>query len=246
MSWEWFHRLGSPRWFYEKTSKWIPWLGTICVALLVVGAIWGLGFTPEDAKQGNSFRIIYIHVPSSILAMAGYYVMAIAGAIGLIWKIKLSFVVMRSAATIGAGLTFLSLFTGAIWGMPTWGTWWEWDARIMFTFILLLLYLGIIVLHEANPSKDAADKVCAILALVGTVNVPIIYKSVDWWYSLHQPATIKVTDESTIAASMAYPLIVMIVAYYLTYSWALILHVRAEILLRERKTRWVQDLVAGK
>ena len=130
MAWQWIHRFGSPRWFYEKTGPWVVGLAVVAILLLVIGAVWGLGYAPADFKQGNSYRIIYVHVPASFLALAGYYVMAIAGAIGLIWRIKLSFMVMKSAAVIGAVLTFICLVTGAIWGKPTWGTWWVWDARI--------------------------------------------------------------------------------------------------------------------
>lgn len=246
MSWQWFHRLGSPRWFYEKTSAWLPWLSVASIILLVVGSIWGLGFAPADAKQGNSYRIIFIHVPGSFLALAGYYVMAINGAIGLIWRMKLPYMMMRCAAQIGAVLTFICLLTGSLWGKPTWGAWWVWDARVTSMLVLLFLYLGIVALQQAYDNQEAADRTCAILALVGMVNIPIIYKSVDWWYTLHQPATLKLTGASTIDASMAYPLIWMIIAFYVTYAWLLILHTNAEILRRERKTRWVQDLVVGK
>ncbi len=190
-SWQWFHRLGSPRWFYDKTGAWLPWLTVIALVLLVLGTVWGLAFSPEDFKQGNSYRIIYIHVPAAFLALAGYYIMAVCGAVGLIWRMKLAFMVMKSAAPIGAALTFVSLVTGAIWGKPTWGTWWAWDARITSMLILFFLYLGIMALQSAFQNRDAADKASAILALVGTVNIPIIYKSVDWWYTLHQPATLK-------------------------------------------------------
>ena len=245
MTWQWFHRLGSPRWFYEKSRAWIPWLAVVTLALLAVGAAWGLAFAPADAKQGNSYRIIYIHVPTSVLAMAGYYVMAIGGAISLIWQMKLAGMVMKSAAVIGAVFTFLALFTGAVWGKPTWGTWWVWDARITFMLLLLFLYLGVIALQEAFQSRDTANKASAILALVGTVNIPIIYKSVDWWFTLHQPATIKFTSPSTIHPSMFYPLMIMIAAVYCFYALALLLHTRAEILEREKRTKWVQQLVAG-
>ena len=243
MSWQWFHRLGSPRWFYEKTNGWIFWLGLCAVTLLAVGSIWGLAFAPEEAKQGNSYRIIYIHVPSSFLALAGYYVMAIAGAVGLIWRMKLSFMVMQSAASIGAMLTFVCLVTGSIWGKPTWGTWWFWDARVTSMLVLFFLYVGMVALNNAYRNQDVADKTCAILALVGTVNIPIIYKSVDWWFSLHQTATIKVADDSPIAAAMAYPLLVMILAFYVTYAWLLLMHTRAEVLEREKKSSWVKELV---
>lgn len=243
MAWQWFHRLGSPKWFFEKTTGWMPWLKGVSIFGLVVGVVWGLGFTPADFKQGNSARIMYIHVPASIVAMAGYYVMAIAGGIGLIWKMKLSYIVMKCAAPLGAVLTFISLVTGAIWGKPTWGTWWEWDARITSVTVLFFLYLGIIALQQAYRDQDAADKTSAILALVGMVNIPIIYKSVDWWYTLHQPASIKFTEESTMAIEMLYPLFWMIIAFYLTYATLLLASTRLEVLKRERKTQWVQAIV---
>ncbi len=244
MDWQWFHRLGSPRWFCEKTSRWMPWLLGATLLLLTVGVVWGLGYAPMDSKQGNSYRIIYIHVPAAFLALAGYYVMAIAGAVGMIWQMKMSYMVMRAAAPIGAILTFLALITGALWGKPTWGTWWVWDARITSMLILLFLYLGIIALQGAYQQQQTANKACAILALVGTVNIPIIYKSVDWWFTLHQPATLKLVGESSIDPSMAYPLLVMIAGFYGFYSWLLIHWVRADILQSESKTSWVKDIVA--
>jgi len=244
--WTWFHRLGSPRWFYHKTSRWLPWLGLVTAALLATGLVWGLVFAPEDARQGNSFRIIYLHVPASVLALAGYYVMAIAGAVGLIWKIKLAHIVMRSAAPLGAALTFIALFTGAVWGKPTWGTFWVWDARITSMLILLFLYLGVLALRNAYNSYEAACKASAILSLVGTVNIPIIYKSVDWWQTLHQPATIKFTSAPSMHPDMFAPLLVMIVGFYFFYALVLILFSRAEVLQREQKSSWVRELVIDK
>lgn len=244
MSWQWFHRLGSPRWFYEKTTPWLPWLAVLSIALLVTGAVWGLAFAPADFKQGNSYRIIYIHVPAAFLALAGYYIMAISGAVGLIWKMKLPFMVMKSAAPIGALLTFVSLVTGSIWGKPTWGTWWEWDARITSMLILFFLYLGMIALQQAFTHRDTADKASAVLALVGMVNIPIIYKSVDWWNTLHQPATIKFTSKSSIDPSMLYPLLTMVIGFYVFYALVLLLNTRVEILRRENRTQWVNDLIS--
>ena len=243
MTWQWFHRLGSPRWFYEKSTRWLFWLGLVALVLLTVGGTWGLGFAPIDSKQGNSYRIIYIHVPAAFLALAGYYVMAIAGAVGLIWRMKMSFMVMKSAAPIGATLTFIALVTGAVWGKPTWGTWWVWDARITSMLILFFLYLGIMALQGAYQNQNSANKACAILALVGTINIPIIYKSVDWWFTLHQPATLKLTGESSIDPSMAYPLLVMIAGFYALYAWLLIYWTRAEIIDAESKTQWVKALL---
>ena len=245
MQWTWFHRLGSPRWFYQKTQRWLPWLSAVSAILLLTGLIWGLAFAPQDAKQGHSFRIIYLHVPASFLALAGYYLMAIAGAIGLIWRIKLSFMLMKSAASIGAVLTFVALFTGAVWGKPTWGTYWVWDARITSMLILLFLYFGVLALRYTFSSHEASDKASAILSLVGTVNVPIIYKSVDWWQTLHQPATIKLTSAPSMHPDMFAPLVVMILGFYCFYALALILFTRAEILQRERKSSWVRQLVAN-
>ena len=243
MNWVWFYRLGSPLWFYQTTTRWLPWLGLLAFILLATGLVWGLGFAPQDAKQGNSFRIIYMHVPASFLALAGYFLMAAAGAIGLIWKMKLSYMVMKAAAPIGAALTFLALFTGAVWGKPTWGSYWVWDARITSMLILLFLYFGVLALQYAFHNEEASNKASAILALIGTVNIPIIYKSVDWWYTLHQPSTIKLTSAPSMHPDMFQPLLVMILGFYCFYIVALCLFTRVEILRRERKTGWVGDLV---
>jgi len=241
--WPIFHKLGSPRWFYQISGKCLPYLAALSVALLLVGAVWGLLYAPPDFRQGNSFRIIYVHVPASLLAMAGYVLMAVAGAISLIWRMKLAEVAMKCAAPIGAALTFLALVTGAIWAKPTWGTWWVWDARITSVLVLFFLYMGVIALHEAFENQQAAARACAVLSLVGVVNVPIIYWSVEWWYSLHQPATLKLTGKSSMDPSMLHPLLLMIAGFYLFYAWALLLHMRSEILQRERSTRWVRDLI---
>jgi len=159
---------------------------------------------------------------------------------------KMADVALKARAPIGAALTFIALVTGSIWGKPTWGTWWVWDARITSMLILLFLYLGIVALYEAYDNKAAAGKACAVLSLVGTVNIPIIYKSVDWWYSLHQPASIKFTGESTIDASMLYPLLFMIISFYALFACCLLMNMRAEILEREGRTTWVRALAEGK
>ena len=237
--------MGSPRWFYEISGKWLPWLALIAFSLIAVGTVWGLAFAPSDFKQGNSYRIIYIHVPASAVAMACYMTMAIAGAISLIWRMKLAEVVMKCCAPIGAGLTFIALVTGAIWGKPTWGTWWVWDARITSVLILFFLYLGVIALYEAFENNEAASKACAVLSLVGCVNIPIIYWSVEWWYSLHQPATLKLTQESTMHPDMLYPLLTMIAGFYCLFATLLFLHTRSEILFRERNTKWVKAMVTA-
>jgi heme exporter protein C len=222
----------------------MPWLGAATLMLLLTGLVWGLAFAPEDARQGNSFRIIYLHVPAAFLALAGYFLMAAAGAVGLIWKMKLSYMVMKCAAPIGAALTFIALFTGALWGKPTWGSYWVWDARVTSMLILFFLYVGVMALKNAFHSQEAGNKASAVLALVGTVNIPIIYKSVDWWFTLHQPSTIKLTSAPTMHPDMFQPLLVTILGFYCFYALALLLSVRVEILKRELKTAWVRDIVS--
>jgi heme exporter protein C len=169
--------------------------------------------------------------------------MATAGAVSLIWKMKLADVVLKCAAPIGAAMTLLALISGSVWGKPTWGTWWVWDARNTSMLVLLFLYIGIYALYHSFEREEQAAKVCAVLTLVGTVNIPIIYKSVDWWFTLHQPASLKITEPSTMHASMWQPLVVMICGFYVLYAALLIQQVRVEILLRERRTRWVRDIV---
>ena len=239
--WAFIHKLGSPPWFFGFSGTLVRWLLPVTILLLAAGALWGLLVAPPDFLQGNSYRIIYIHVPAAVVALAGYYVMAIAGAISLIWRIKMADVAMRAAAPVGAVLTAVALVTGAIWGKPTWGAWWVWDARITSMLILLFLYLGVVALFEAYENKTAAAKACAVLTLVGTVNIPIIYKSVDWWYSLHQPASLKFTGESAIDASMLYPLLLMIGAFYLLFAMSMLLNMRAELLWQHRNAHWLRQ-----
>ena len=246
MAWQWFHRWGSPRWFYERSPAWIRWLGWSALVLIVAGTVWGLAFAPPEAKQGNSYRIIYIHLPMVFIAMAGYVLMAGAGAVGLIWKMKMGFMVLRSAAPIGAFITFAAFVTGAVWGKPTWGTWFLWnDPKIMFFLLLLFLYLGVVVLQASYRSQKMADEFSAVLAIVGVVNIPVIYYATKFWNSLHQDASLKVAGKSSVDPSMLYPLLIMIIGFYLFYFWLLMKAVRTEVLLREQKTQWVKELVAG-
>lgn len=243
MAWQWLHKWGSPRWFYQKTGPWLLWLGLITLVLFTWGLIWSLGYAPVEHKQGQSYRIIFIHVPSAFLAQAVYLLMAFCGLVGLVWRIKVCFMTLKAAAPFGAALTFLALVTGSIWGKPTWGTWWDWDARITFMLILFFLYVGIIALQTALPSRDTADKACALLALIGSLNIPLIKYSVDWWYTLHQPATLKMIGESAMHESMLYPLLLMILAFYFLMIFVLLVNTRVEILRRESRTQWVQELL---
>lgn len=248
--WNWlktlYHRLGSPKWFYQITGKWLPWFAVSSVLFLAVGLVMGLAYAPMDYQQGNSFRIMYVHVPSAFLAQSVYMMMAAAGVVMLVWKIKMADVVAQALAPIGAVMTFISLVTGAIWGMPTWGTWWMWDARLTSMLILFFLYLGVIALREALSPQEVAAKACALLAIVGVINIPIIKYSVDWWYTLHQPASIKLTEKPSMPASMYLPLLFMVLGFYALLGWSVLLRARSEVLRREAKSGWVRELLKDK
>ncbi|MFZ3023080.1 heme ABC transporter permease [Pseudomonas sp.] len=240
MNWTWFHKLGSPKWFYQISSRWLPWLAVAAVLLISTGLVWGLAFAPADYQQGNSFRIIYIHVPAAMLAQSCYIMLAVAGVVGLVWKMKLADVALQCAAPIGAWMTFIALLTGAIWGKPTWGTWWVWDARLTSMLILLFLYFGIIALGQSISNRDSSAKACAVLAIVGVINIPIIKYSVEWWNSLHQVATFKLTERPAMPAEMWLPLLVMVLGFYCFFACVLLLRMRLEVLKREARSSWVQ------
>jgi heme exporter protein C len=240
---KWFYQLASPRWFYDITSKLLPWFAIVALLLMVIGSIWGLAFAPPDYQQGNSFRIIYIHVPTAILAQSCYMLMAVAGAIGLIWKIKVAHVIAKSCAPIGASMAVLALVTGAIWGKPTWGAWWVWDARLTSMLVLFFLYVGVIALTSAFEYVASGDKAAAILALVGIVNIPIIKYSVEWWNTLHQGATFTVTEKPAMPPEMWIPLLIMTIGFYCFFAVFKMSRARTEVLPGENKPDWVKSLV---
>jgi heme exporter protein C len=242
--WKFIHKLASPPHFYSLAPKLVPWLTVPGVLLIAYGVYAGLYLAPADYQQGDAFRIIYIHVPSAYLSMLAYMTMAISAAIGLIWRIKLSHAVAAAAAPLGAWFTFLALATGSIWGRPMWGTWWEWgDPRLTSELIMLFVYFGYMALRAAIDDTTKADRASAVLALVGAVNVPIIHFSVEWWSSLHQGATLLRKDGPAMDASMLYPLLAMILAFTLLFGALLLRRIRTEVLFRERRTRWVKELV---
>lgn len=243
--WTWFYQLASPKWFYELSRKLLPWFSGTTLILFLVGLTLGLLFSPADYQQGNTVRIMYIHVPAAYLSMMVYVIMAVTGAIGLIWRIKLAHVVSVSCAPVGAMFTALALLTGAIWGKPTWGTYWVWDARLTSELILLFLYLGFMALHSAFDDKKSADKASAVLAIVGIVNIPIIHFSVEWWNTLHQGASLSKFEKPSIEASMLWPLLIMIFAFKFYFFTVLMHRVRSEILIREKQAKWVKALVTG-
>lgn len=242
----WFHRFGSPPWVYGFAGGLAPWLlGAGCL-VIAVGAWWGLVLAPPDARQGEVYRIIYIHPQTAYIGMMAYVVMAVAAGIGYVWRLKLAHAVAVSAAPIGAWFTFCALFTGAVWGRPTWGTYWQWgDPRIMFEALLLFLFLGYLALRGAFDDRDKADRVTAILAVVGVVNVPIVHYSVEWWNSLHQTSTLLDEGGPAMTTDMLIPFLVMIAAFTLTFYWLLLRRLQAEILEREGDARWIRELVGG-
>jgi len=241
--WSFFHRLASPKHFYSFAGTLIPWLGWSTLILFIVGIYLGLFVAPTDYQQGESYRIIYIHVPAAWMSMFVYMVMAISGGIGLIWKMKMADIVASSAAPLGAAFTILALVTGSLWGKPMWGTWWIWDARLTSELILLFLYLGFIALQSAIEDRRTAANACAVLALVGVVNIPIIHYSVEWWNTLHQGATVTRFDKPAMATSMLIPLLTMFLAFKVYFGLTLLMRTRVEILERERDTSWVKEMI---
>ena len=219
--------------YISLNHKIYPYAMVLGIALVLVG--WGMGlfFAPIDAVQGHSYRIIYLHVPMAIYSQLIYWFMAIWSFCFLVWKIKIGPYMTISAAYVGCMVTFLALFSGSVWGIPTWGTWWQWDARITSTFILLIMYIALLTINSSFQNINKADQITAWVVLVGVINIPIIKKSVDWWSTLHQPASISLSSESSIDSSMLIPLSISIVGVGL-FLFALGLKVsRLMILKRE-------------
>jgi heme exporter protein C len=242
--WLWFHKLSSPPYAYRTAGLVRPWLFWPAVLLMLIGAFGGLVLAPEDYQQKDAFRIIYVHVPTAILSLSIYTVMAIAAAVGIVWRIKLAHAVAASCAPIGAWFTFACLVTGSIYGKPMWGTWWEWDPRLTSELILLFLYLGYMALRASFDDIQRADRASAILAVVGVVNVPIVKYSVVWWNSLHQGPSISKLAAPSIAGSMLWPLLVLLLAFALYIGAVVCDRLRAEILRRERNASWLNESLA--
>ena len=237
------HKFSSPKSYVRLTEKLYPSFIVLGVSLLTLGWIWGLLFAPQDAVQGNSYRIIFLHVPSVIFAELIYFFMAICALMHLVWRVKLAAYLIKAAAPIGAMITFLGLFSGSIWGIPTWGTWWQWDARITSTLILFIMYLGVITLHGSFSNLIKADRLMSILVIIGVINIPIIKKSVDWWSTLHQPASISISGGSSIDPSMLYPLLISIIGLGFTLISLGILSSRSYIFTREKNKKWIAEHV---
>ena len=240
--WIWLHKLASPPHAFRLLERMAPWFGAAACTLIVIGAYWGLVEAPADYQQGDGFRILYVHAPAAWLSLSIYVVMAAAAAIGLIWRIKLAHAAAAASAPVGAAFTFLALATGSIWGKPMWGTWWVWDARLTSELILLFLYLGYLAFRASFDDVQRADRASAILAIVGVINVPIIHYSVEWWTTLHQPASVTRFAKPTIALSMLIPLFIMLAGYQLYFVWVLCRRLQGEILRRERSATWLTSV----
>ena len=236
----WF-KYAAPQPFYGLAGKLIPWFAVGALILGVAGLYIGLLIAPTDAQQGDAYRIIFVHVPAAWMSMFIYLLVAFWAAIGLFFNARLASMLALSLAPTGALMTFIALFTGALWGKPTWGTWWVWDARLTSELILLFLYFGFLSLHASIDDPRRADRSAAVLALVGVINVPIIYFSVKWWNTLHQGATISMTKAPAMASQMLLGMLLMVGSFWL-YSIATSLYrCRTLVLEREEHAAWVVE-----
>jgi len=236
---QFFFKLAAAPNFYRFSSRVLPWLAASTLLVIIVGLYQGLWVAPADYQQGDSYRIMFVHVPAAWMSMFIYIMMAGSAAIALIWRIKLADLFVISSAPIGASFTLLALLTGSIWGKPMWGTWWVWDARLTSELILLFIYVGIISLYNAIEDKRTAAKAVGILVLVGLVNIPIIHFSVEWWSTLHQGPTVSKLDAPSIHLSMLIPLLVMAVGFKLFYITIVLLRMQNHILLQEKNSTWL-------
>jgi heme exporter protein C len=234
-------KFSSPQTFYPLAGKMVPWFMVPAAVLGVAGLYIGFFVAPTDFQQGEAYRIIFIHVPAAWMSMFLYVVMAFWAAIGLAFNTRLSSMMAHALAPTGALMTFIALWTGSLWGRPAWGTWWAWDARLTSELILLFLYIGYMSLAAAIDDLRRADKASAVLALVGVVNIPIIYFSVQWWNTLHQGASVSITRAPSMAATMLIGMLVMVFAFWAYAIAAVLMRVRIVILERERNSAWIRD-----
>ena len=229
------HRFANPGRFLRLAGRAQPWLSWTALLLTLGGLAWGLFIAPADWQQGDAVRIMYVHVPSAWLASAGYFSLALCSLASLVWRHPLADLAAVEIGPVGAGFTALCLVTGSLWGKPMWGTWWVWDARLTSVLVLFFLYVGHIALVRAFDDPNRGYRAGAILALVGAVNLPVIKFSVDWWNTLHQPATITLTGAPTMATTMLWPLLVCAIGFSLTFAAIVVARLRAAVM--ERRIR---------
>lgn len=241
--WKMLYPLASPKRFYEISGQWLPWLAVSAALMLIIGAYWGLVIAPPDYQQGDAFRIMYVHVPCAFLSMSLYAVMGLMALLVLVWRIKLAGMILMACAQTGASMTLLALITGSLWGKPMWGTWWVWDARLTSELVLFFLYAAVWIVGNAYQHQAQGDRLVSILTLVGLVDLPIIHYSVYWWNSLHQGTTFLTLGKPKIAASMGYPLLVMLIGFILYSVILVLLKTRHALLRREHRQTWVLEVL---
>lgn len=241
MAFNWL-KLSSPQTFYPVAGRMIPFFWSAAALLAVAGLYVGFFVAPTDFQQGESYRIIFIHVPAAWMSMFIYVVMAFWSALGLILNTRLSSMMATALAPTGALMTVIALWTGALWGKPTWGAWWVWDARLTSELILLFLYIGFMALQASIDDPRRADKAGAVIAIVGVVNVPIIYFSVKWWNTLHQGASVSLTRAPSMATTMLTGMLLMALAFWMYSIAAALTRVRCIIMERERNAQWLREL----
>ncbi len=238
--WKWLHQLAKPERLYQLCGQLLPWFLLAGVASLLLGWVWGFAFAPADYQQGDSYRIIYIHVPAAMWSMGIYAAMAIAAFCGLVWQLKTADLTAAAMAPVGAVFTFIALVTGSAWGKPMWGTWWIWDARLTSELVLLFLYMGVIALYNAFDDRRVAGRAAGILILVGVINLPIIHYSVQWWNTLHQGSSGAL--QQAIAPEMRTPLRWSILGYLLVFIALTLMRLRNLLLFTERHRPWVASV----
>lgn len=239
----WLHRLASPQHFFHDIKVWIMWLYILGITGLLVGSVWGVVFVPPERYQGDSFRIMFVHVPIAHISQLIYISIAIAGLVHLVWKLKMADVYMAAAAPVGCGLTALALASGMIWGVPTWGTAWVWDARLVSTLILFILFFGLIVLRHVIPNPNRAATALSILAIVGSINIFIIKFSVEWFETLHQPASIEIFGDIAIAPVFLVPLFINIPSMYVFAAGIILANMRYLVIERNASMSWIQGWI---
>jgi heme exporter protein C len=240
----WYH-FAAPQRFYQLAGSAVPWLGALAAVLIAIGLAIGFFIAPTDHQQGEAYRIIFVHVPAAWMSMVVYVAMAFWAAIGLAFNARLAYMLAHALAPTGALMTFIALWSGALWGKPTWGAWWVWDARLTSELLLLFLYVGVLSLHAAIDDTKRADRAAGLLALVGVVNVPIIYFSVKWWNTLHQGASVSLAKAPSMATPMLLGMLVMALGFWAYCIAVSLARVRVVMLERERHAAWARQAIGA-
>ena len=243
--WKWINSYAQPEKAYGACNTLLPYFVAMLCVCLPVGFLWGLAFSPSDYQQFDVYRIIYIHVPTATLSLSAYVAMALAAFVGIVWQWRSALMTMIAIAPVGAVITFVSLVTGAVWGKPTWGTYWIWDARLTSQLILLFLYLGVLALYVSFDDKQQGGKAAAIMAMVGVVNIPIIKYSVEWWNTLHQTATISKLDKPSMPIDMLLPLLISMLGVAGFIAVSSLLRLKNELIKRDAHRPWVATTIAN-